>query len=88
MARLLDRACEVVPPQRLWVNPDCGLKTRGWEETEAALANMVSAARALRQRLSAPGIAAWQRVERSAAAGTAPVPHAAGACTACATHAH
>jgi 5-methyltetrahydropteroyltriglutamate--homocysteine methyltransferase len=31
------------------VNPDCGLKTRGWPETEAALANMVSAAKAARQ---------------------------------------
>ncbi|MGH8783939.1 MAG: 5-methyltetrahydropteroyltriglutamate--homocysteine S-methyltransferase [Cupriavidus necator] len=88
MERLLDRACEVVPPQRLWVNPDCGLKTRGWEETEAALANMVSAARALRERLSAPEVTAWTRVTRTAAAGTAAVPHATGACTACATHAH
>jgi 5-methyltetrahydropteroyltriglutamate--homocysteine methyltransferase len=32
----------------LWVNPDCGLKTRGWPETEAALLNMVEAARRLR----------------------------------------
>ena len=34
--------------ERLWVNPDCGLKTRGWPEVEAALRNMVEAARALR----------------------------------------
>ncbi|MFL9866583.1 5-methyltetrahydropteroyltriglutamate--homocysteine S-methyltransferase [Paraburkholderia fungorum] len=53
MQRLLERACEVIPADRLWVNPDCGLKTRGWPETEAALSNMVLAARALRQRLSA-----------------------------------
>ncbi|MFJ5383035.1 5-methyltetrahydropteroyltriglutamate--homocysteine S-methyltransferase, partial [Cupriavidus sp. CER94] len=52
MTRLLERACEVIPPERLWVNPDCGLKTRGWTETEAALANMVSATRALRQKLA------------------------------------
>ncbi|MBS0389809.1 MAG: 5-methyltetrahydropteroyltriglutamate--homocysteine S-methyltransferase [Proteobacteria bacterium] len=48
MLRLLRRAAEVVPPANLWVNPDCGLKTRGWPETEAALRNMVQAARLLR----------------------------------------
>jgi 5-methyltetrahydropteroyltriglutamate--homocysteine methyltransferase len=52
MVRLLERACEVIPAQRLWVNPDCGLKTRGWPETRAALANMVEAARTLRARLN------------------------------------
>jgi 5-methyltetrahydropteroyltriglutamate--homocysteine methyltransferase len=50
--RLLMRACNVVPVERLWVNPDCGLKTRGWDETEAALANMVRAAKNLRERLA------------------------------------
>ncbi|KWR90523.1 5-methyltetrahydropteroyltriglutamate--homocysteine S-methyltransferase [Cupriavidus sp. IDO] len=83
--RLLDRACEVIPPQRLWVNPDCGLKTRGWEETEAALANMVTAARALRSRLAGKGGLAWQRVERTEGVTAAPR-HAAG-CVDCATHA-
>jgi hypothetical protein len=39
----------VIPPAHLWVNPDCGLKTRGWAETESALRNMVAAARQLRQ---------------------------------------
>lgn len=48
MLTLLRQAAERIPPERLWVNPDCGLKTRGWAETEAALANMVAAARALR----------------------------------------
>ncbi|PHV28450.1 5-methyltetrahydropteroyltriglutamate--homocysteine S-methyltransferase [Janthinobacterium sp. BJB426] len=38
----------VIPPAQLWVNPDCGLKTRGWAETEAALKNMVAAARQMR----------------------------------------
>src|SRR5581483_8602451 len=38
MTRLLDKAARVIPPRRLWVNPDCGLKTRGWPETRAALA--------------------------------------------------
>ena len=51
MQRLLERACEVIPAERLWVNPDCGLKTRAWPETEAALANMIAAARTLRQNL-------------------------------------
>ena len=39
---------EVVPPDRLWINPDCGLKTRRWEEVKPALANMVEAAKAIR----------------------------------------
>ncbi len=49
MTRLLEKAAQVIPPAHLWVNPDCGLKTRGWAETEAALANMVAAAWVLRQ---------------------------------------
>ncbi len=48
MARLLQKAAAVIPPENLWVNPDCGLKTRGWTETLAALGNMVEAARQLR----------------------------------------
>ncbi|EHC83392.1 homocysteine methyltransferase [Salmonella enterica subsp. enterica serovar Rubislaw str. A4-653] len=46
---LLKKAAQRIPAQRLWVNPDCGLKTRGWPETRAALANMVKAAHNLRQ---------------------------------------
>lgn len=49
MLRLLKKAAQVIPPGLLWVNPDCGLKTRGWVETEAALARMVEAARELRR---------------------------------------
>ncbi|SUC34412.1 5-methyltetrahydropteroyltriglutamate--homocysteine methyltransferase [Providencia rustigianii] len=45
---LLRKAAKRVPVERLWVNPDCGLKTRGWEETRQALANMVEAAKKLR----------------------------------------
>jgi 5-methyltetrahydropteroyltriglutamate--homocysteine methyltransferase len=45
----LERAARVIPADRLWVNPDCGLKTRGWPEVEAALRNMVEAARIVRQ---------------------------------------
>lgn len=48
---LLKRAAQRIPLQRLWVNPDCGLKTRGWTETRAALANMVQAAHNLRQQV-------------------------------------
>lgn len=48
MVQLLKKASERIPAERLWVNPDCGLKTRGWPETEAALVNMVAAARQLR----------------------------------------
>jgi 5-methyltetrahydropteroyltriglutamate--homocysteine methyltransferase len=48
MVRLLQKAAQVIAPANLWVNPDCGLKTRGWAETEAALANMVEAARQMR----------------------------------------
>ncbi|MCW7539828.1 5-methyltetrahydropteroyltriglutamate--homocysteine S-methyltransferase [Aquabacterium sp. A7-Y] len=52
MQQLLDRACQVVDPRRLWVNPDCGLKTRRWTETMAALRHMVEAAKAVRARLT------------------------------------
>jgi 5-methyltetrahydropteroyltriglutamate--homocysteine methyltransferase len=45
---LLEKALAVIPAARLWVNPDCGLKTRDWPETQAALANMVEAAKRLR----------------------------------------
>ena len=48
MVRLLQKASAVIPPAHLWVNPDCGLKTRGWAETEAALRNMVAAAKQMR----------------------------------------
>lgn len=50
MVALLGKAAERIPVERLWVNPDCGLKTRGWPETEAALVNMVAAARRLREQ--------------------------------------
>ncbi|MGX2039635.1 5-methyltetrahydropteroyltriglutamate--homocysteine S-methyltransferase [Methylocaldum sp. MU1018] len=53
MLRLLEKACEAIAPERLWVNPDCGLKTRGWPEVEQALAHMVEAARTLREARAA-----------------------------------
>jgi len=49
MVGLLRKAAQRIPVERLWVNPDCGLKTRGWPETEAALVHMVNAARQLRK---------------------------------------
>ncbi|MDD1976300.1 MULTISPECIES: 5-methyltetrahydropteroyltriglutamate--homocysteine S-methyltransferase [Pseudomonas] len=52
MANLLRKAAKRIPAERLWVNPDCGLKTRGWPETEAALVHMVTAARQLRKELA------------------------------------
>jgi len=48
MIALLRKAAEGIPADQLWVNPDCGLKTRGWPEVEASLANLVAAARTLR----------------------------------------
>ncbi len=48
MLDLLEKAQAVIPAAQLWVNPDCGLKTRGWPETRAALEAMVAAARGMR----------------------------------------
>jgi 5-methyltetrahydropteroyltriglutamate--homocysteine methyltransferase len=53
MADLLRRAAKVIPIERLWANPDCGLKTRGWEETRRSLANLVEAAKAVREEFAA-----------------------------------
>lgn len=51
MVMLLEKAAKVIDPDLLWVNPDCGLKTRGWPETKAALENMVKAAKDVRARI-------------------------------------
>jgi 5-methyltetrahydropteroyltriglutamate--homocysteine methyltransferase len=51
----LKRMQEVLEDRQIWVNPDCGLKTRGWEETLSALRNMVQAARQLRPVRAASG---------------------------------
>ena len=48
IAEALNLAISVIGPTRLWANPDCGLKTRGYAETEAALRNLVAAARQVR----------------------------------------
>jgi 5-methyltetrahydropteroyltriglutamate--homocysteine methyltransferase len=51
MENLLNKALKVLSPQQLWVNPDCGLKTRTWKEVEPALVSMVAAAKKVRKRL-------------------------------------
>ena len=48
MENLMQKAGALLPPENLWVNPDCGLKTRGWPEVKTSLANMVACAKALR----------------------------------------
>jgi 5-methyltetrahydropteroyltriglutamate--homocysteine methyltransferase len=55
IAAQLDRALAALPAGQLWVNPDCGLKTRGWDEVRPALAHMVAAARRARARLAGGG---------------------------------
>ena len=52
MEALLEKALKVLKPGQLWVNPDCGLKTRGWAEVKPALVSMVAAAKAVRNRLA------------------------------------
>ncbi len=45
---ILSRVLEVLPIEQIWVNPDCGLKTRQWEEVKPALANLIAAAQSQR----------------------------------------
>lgn len=66
MVLLIERAASLLPMDRLWINPDCGLKTRGWNETKTSLANMVKAARILRDLHKLPTTQA--KLERSDAA--------------------
>ncbi len=55
MRALIRKATEHLAPEQIWVNPDCGLKTRGWEEVRPALRNMVAAAKAVRAELARVG---------------------------------
>jgi 5-methyltetrahydropteroyltriglutamate--homocysteine methyltransferase len=55
MFELLERSLSALDADRVWVNPDCGLKTRSWDEVRPALANMVQAARVARSRLARRG---------------------------------
>jgi 5-methyltetrahydropteroyltriglutamate--homocysteine methyltransferase len=52
IVELMQKAAQRIPAERLWINPDCGLKTRGWPESEQALINMVRAADLLRNSLA------------------------------------
>lgn len=52
IAEMVSRGVQVLPPGQFWINPDCGLKTRGREETIASLKNMVAATHAVRNRLA------------------------------------
>ncbi|MFI5555142.1 5-methyltetrahydropteroyltriglutamate--homocysteine S-methyltransferase [Streptomyces sp. NPDC051738] len=51
-AELLRTGLKAIPAERLWVNPDCGLKTRGWPETRASLEHLVAAARTVREEVA------------------------------------
>lgn len=53
IVNLINQAAQYIPIQQLWINPDCGLKTREWAETEVALKNMVKASKLLREKHSA-----------------------------------
>jgi 5-methyltetrahydropteroyltriglutamate--homocysteine methyltransferase len=53
MEAIIERAIRVLPVENIWVNPDCGLKMRRWEEVIPSLRNMVLAARRLRERYGA-----------------------------------
>ena len=55
MVTLLRKALDVLKPEQIWVNPDCGLKTRGWEEVKPALEAMIDAAKELRAELAEQG---------------------------------
>jgi 5-methyltetrahydropteroyltriglutamate--homocysteine methyltransferase len=54
---LLERAVAEIPASKLWVNPDCGLKTRGYDETVASLEHIIEATRAVRAELAQPALA-------------------------------
>jgi len=51
MVTLIEKAARKISVRQLWINPDCGLKTRTWDEVEPALKNLVQAAKVLRRRL-------------------------------------
>ena len=54
VSALLERAATELPVRQVWVNPDCGLKTRGYDETVASLRNLVEATRGVRERVGSP----------------------------------
>ncbi len=52
MVELLEKAAKVLPPRNLWVNPDCGLKTRAWPETSESTQNLITATKIIRHKFS------------------------------------
>ena len=52
MEKIINRALEILPEENFWINPDCGLKTRDWDETKASLTNLIKVARRLRDKRS------------------------------------
>ena len=59
---LVNTASSYIPADRLWINPDCGLKTRQWDEVRASLINMLKAAEQLRDRLETESSSAYVSV--------------------------
>jgi 5-methyltetrahydropteroyltriglutamate--homocysteine methyltransferase len=73
MAAQINALLEVLPKEQLWINPDCGLKTRKWEEVKPSLANMVDAVKEVRASFDAiiaskKGDAPWTNDSRSSTA--------------------
>jgi 5-methyltetrahydropteroyltriglutamate--homocysteine methyltransferase len=64
IAEVIRRSIQVIPKESFWINPDCGLKTRGWEETVPALSNMVRQARVFRDAAGDAGITSGSAGER------------------------
>jgi len=56
VTELLQKALEAIPSRQVWVNPDCGLKTRGYDETVASLKNILEATRAVRASAAATAV--------------------------------
>jgi 5-methyltetrahydropteroyltriglutamate--homocysteine methyltransferase len=52
LKKRIEKALSILGAERLWINPDCGLKTRGWEETKASLENIITAAKEVRKSLN------------------------------------
>jgi 5-methyltetrahydropteroyltriglutamate--homocysteine methyltransferase len=50
VTELLEKALGGIPERQVWVNPDCGLKTRGYDETVASLKNIIEATQAVREK--------------------------------------
>lgn len=85
VASLLQRAADELPLRQVWVNPDCGLKTRGYDETVASLRNLVTATQEVRARVAVAGFECSQSVDDSAKGpgAAASGPFAASAAAAC-----